>query len=319
MSRSIFTEEQKQFIRDNRESMKYADIASAIGASKQQVSSWIINNGLTGKKRGFITDYQKSYMRSHYLTLPYRDIGKRIGLTERQVCGWINNNLSTKRRVFNDSYFEKIDSCDKAYWLGFIYADGWISNNEFGIELQKRDSYMLHDLNKRLGGVHIISEKHTSAVIHKNKNVTEADSCTLRVYSKKLVSCLNSNGIAYRKSYSPDYPVVSSDLFVDFLRGFFDGDGALTISKKNNIIFSITGRNKDLFSYISNILLNNYGVHSRIYAHSSDGCYRLMCYRKSDVKILLDLLYSDRNCIKLLRKYKTYTSFYGLTPQECEC
>ena len=35
-----------------------------------------------------------------------------------------------KRKEYNHSYFEIIDSEDKAYFLGFIYADGCLVTNK---------------------------------------------------------------------------------------------------------------------------------------------------------------------------------------------
>jgi hypothetical protein len=35
-----------------------------------------------------------------------------------------------KRKKYNENYFEKIDSEDKAYFLGLICADGCILNNK---------------------------------------------------------------------------------------------------------------------------------------------------------------------------------------------
>ena len=46
--------------------------------------------------------------------------------------------------------FDTIDSEEKAYWLGFIYADGWISdaNNCFTLTLQQRDVEHLLKFNE---------------------------------------------------------------------------------------------------------------------------------------------------------------------------
>ena len=42
------------------------------------------------------------------------------------------NSGSKYKYTFNESYFEKIDSVEKAYWLGFIYADGYITRKTSG-------------------------------------------------------------------------------------------------------------------------------------------------------------------------------------------
>ena len=43
--------------------------------------------------------------------------------------------MASKKYFYDDNYFEKIDSEDKAYYLGFLYADGYVNNvgyNNYG-------------------------------------------------------------------------------------------------------------------------------------------------------------------------------------------
>ena len=60
----------------------------------------------------------------------------------------LSGNKSGKR--FNDKIFEKIDNEEKAYWLGFFYADGYVLSNNFisGIGLQARDVGHLHKFDR---------------------------------------------------------------------------------------------------------------------------------------------------------------------------
>ena len=44
----------------------------------------------------------------------------------------INRQNTTK---FNENVFDVIDSEEKAYWLGFIFADGYISSRDYGFEI----------------------------------------------------------------------------------------------------------------------------------------------------------------------------------------
>ncbi len=41
----------------------------------------------------------------------------------RRRCG------APQKYKINESIFEEINTPEKAYWLGFLYADGWISKN----------------------------------------------------------------------------------------------------------------------------------------------------------------------------------------------
>jgi len=52
-----------------------------------------------------------------------------------------------------DDFFEFIDSKEKAYWLGFIYAEGYIETRDqkpyrLGIEISKDDEILIVDINE---------------------------------------------------------------------------------------------------------------------------------------------------------------------------
>ena len=51
---------------------------------------------------------------------------------------------------FNENVFDSIDTEEKAYWLGFIFADGYISlkGNSFELSLKGSDSEHLDKFNK---------------------------------------------------------------------------------------------------------------------------------------------------------------------------
>ena len=48
--------------------------------------------------------------------------------------------------VYNKDYFEKINTSEKAYWLGFLYADGCITRFYKGEVLK---SYVFRNYFKR--------------------------------------------------------------------------------------------------------------------------------------------------------------------------
>lgn len=70
------------------------------------------------------------YMKNNYLTKSYKEIGIILGFSERQIRGKINNMGLKKERVFNSDYFSIINTEEKAYFLGLIFGDGWVSMNE---------------------------------------------------------------------------------------------------------------------------------------------------------------------------------------------
>lgn len=87
-----------------------------------------------------------------------------------------NNHEKSKLYFCNENYFEEINTPNKAYWLGFIYADGYVSinNNQyvFGIALSEKDCILLKKLNFEL---------NSSYPIHTYKQASG--------YSEKTVYC----------------------------------------------------------------------------------------------------------------------------------
>ncbi len=320
----MMTKEQDQFIRDNSLIMTYREIGDVLGISDYSVRYYINKNNIPHNTNKLsLSKEDIEYIRSNYETMTAAEIGNHIGLTRRQVQGWLDNHLKDrahKIRQFNDKYFSNIDTPAKAYWLGFIYADGWISihynkHYEFGIQLQREDEYMLCELNNELGGQHIIKHIHTETKIVDNDFVTIADSSVLRVYSKQLVLDLYNNGIDIKKSGSNIFPIVANELFPDFLRGYIDGDGCIHVMRRGILGVHITSANVSILEYIRNKLLDDYGISSAMYKEESETWrtkYRLYCFRKDDVKRLLDMIYYKKDLPKLERKYEKYRDFYGL-------
>lgn len=311
--------------------MTAKSIGEKIGLTSSQVIGWANHNGVHKGRSRLFFDHELEFIEQNYLTMTYQEIADKLGYTERQICGWINNNLPRKIRTFNDHYFDTISTPNQAYWLGFIYADGWISVHErnhadtghssgcnsismcheFGIELQREDEYLLEAFNQEIGGVHKIYQKHKKLRICNNKNITETDTSMIRVYSNPFVKGLIKNGIDFNKTKSDIFPVVEDELFPDFLRGYIDGDGCIHEMKPGTLAVHITGANKNALLHIQERLADLYGIHASIYTET-DMKHRLYCFRKDDVKRLLDIIYYDPNSIKLTRKYKKYIDFYGL-------
>lgn len=111
---------------------------------------------------------QLDYIRDNYNNMTYTEMSQLElfnGLDKKQIRNKARVLGISKTRKFDDSYFNKIDTINKAYWLGLIYADGFISfneqrrNYEFGIELHTDDKYILDQLNDELGGVHKVTSR----------------------------------------------------------------------------------------------------------------------------------------------------------------
>ena len=263
--------------------------------------------------KSIFTKEQNDYLRENYNKKSYKEIADILGFTERQIRGRINNMGLSKIRKFDKTYFKNIDSEEKAYWLGFIYADGYIVYNsnsatyELGIELNAKDDYILQKFAYNLGNVHKVEYKHNNRNFNGYNYFT--DSCILRIYSKQICDDLISLNIIPNKTNSKVFPKCN-DYFFDFLRGFLDGDGCIYVDKRNHIMINFTNSNYDFLFYINEQVNNLLGVAGRIYKEN-DKKYRLVFFRQNDIVILLNNIYENLSNSYLERKYKIFESYYG--------
>jgi hypothetical protein len=139
---------------------------------------------------------------------------------------------------YNANYFKSIDNEEKAYWLGFLYADGCI--NEI-IKRGKLKGYVLEislaiidypHLEKFLKCIH-----GNSPIKIKHNKIGDKvyESCRISVCSTEMCRDLMKLGCIPRKSLTIEFPYnkMSSDLYKHFIRGYFDGDGCVSFYKNN--------------------------------------------------------------------------------------
>ena len=138
-------------------------------------------------------------------------------------------------RRFNYKFFDKIDTEEKAYWLGFIFADGCITHGEFSLNLQAKDVGHLHKFNR--------SVECTENNVHYTKKVTDGktyDGYYWRIKNNHFCETLAEYGCVRRKSnvlYFPDEGCFeNTDLIRHFLRGYFDGDGCICFTVTSKMI-----------------------------------------------------------------------------------
>lgn len=132
----------------------------------------------------------------------------------------------------NESVFQQIDSNNKAYWLGFLAADGSIKGNELSIGLSSKDR---NHLIKFLAFIDS-SNPVIDTMSHCTSNNKYYPSSHINLYSNKLVNDLSLYGIVNNKSFQDiDFlEKVPKDYYDAFIVGYFDGDGWFTCTEKNH-------------------------------------------------------------------------------------
>lgn len=139
------------------------------------------------------------------------------------------------RKYFHDfDFFENIDTEEKAYWLGFMFADGYIVNHEnrygedsFGLTLAEDSLDSIEKFKKSLNA--------TNPIRYDNSKSIGQPQAKIVLTSQKTVNDLIDKGCVKQKSLILQPPKkVPEKLLSHFIRGFFDGDGSLMKYNYNN-------------------------------------------------------------------------------------
>lgn len=238
-----------------------------------------------------------------------KKIGKAIGWSEHLVKKWlIENNYYTGHRGMlyytDEFFFDKIDTEEKAYWLGFIYADGYLSSpRTIGIEIKIDD---IDHLQKFKQALHSELNVHT---YHKNSTFGPQTNCRFAFSSKHMYKILLSYFKSVDKTNYGIFPKLSdSTLIPHLIRGFFDGDGSITgVPKDSEHLWrpqiSFIGT-KETLEYIETISGFSWDWSQR-YPEKNTNNYQISCGRVNDCLSFLHYMYDNAH-IYLDRKYKRY-------------
>jgi len=161
-------------------------------------------------------------------------------------CGFLSNvsvkNILKRNKIDavslvpsytkNYNFFNKIDTEEKAYFLGLMFADGnnYINKDgdyQISIVLQEQDKSILEKFRNL-----IIPTKQLYFINRKNKNWSN---CYRLKFDDKIISNqLNNLGCVSNKSLVLQFPALSNlDLQRHFIRGYYDGDGSISKWVKN--------------------------------------------------------------------------------------
>ena len=192
--------------------------------------------------------------------------------------------------------FNKIDTPEKAYALGFILADGYINKkNLVELAICKKDIEIIEHISKT-----IESEIHIDNTFNKKTRRFP------RVRTiKKIKDITKFTG--GRLKEERHYPIVKKELERYLLLGFFDGDGCITwgYRKDRNRIWqkvSFTSQ-LHLLEGVQQMLYKNLGISSVIRPKGDEKCYVIEFANKKDVLKFINFVYPNNDFIVLQRKY----------------
>ena len=226
-----------------------------------------------------------------------------------------DNHFYRQKYKFQENFFEIIDTQEKAYWLGFLFADGNVykKRNSYYIKLSVCDKEVIERFKQD------ISAEYPITVTYSNNRINPLYSIT--ICSKKMGLDLIDKGCVPCKSLILEFPKnIPKWLNRHFIRGYFDGDGCVCVYNKKythtclsgvknyvykRIAINICGT-KEFLSKLCSII--NIG-HVYKEKRKTANCYRLECQDKKRIMRLYNYLYY-KSSFCLYKKYAKFKEFY---------
>jgi len=223
-----------------------------------------------------------------------------------------DNTYNSKVYTCNENYFKFIDTPEKAYWLGFMYADGYVTKQgKFGLSLKSCDEYILYQFKNDLNSDSSIKKYKTSGGYKIGIEYSR-----LIITDYKMRDDLIKHGVTLNKTNIITAPNLKENLIRHFIRGYFDGDGSIyniksKSKKKLEFHISICGTD-DLLTFIHNYFLNNKLIKKnlKLEKRKPQHTTSYIAYGgNNQVLNIMEHLYKDATRY-LIRKYNIYQDLY---------
>ena len=213
-----------------------------------------------------------------------------------------------KKYKLNEDYFEFIDDAHKAYWLGFLMADGTMREHKVGclqlsFELCEDDVYILDQFNHDINSTYRVQ-------INTCKNSSK-NRARLVITNYNFCKHLIKHGIIPNKTGKEKIPNSIPDNYIkDFIRGFFDGDGCIMFSNNDRARgkFHIVSCSYNILCNLLKIIPADFSNKSLHLKAGSDYIYELETANLVNLAKIYDYLYYE-NCLCLKRKENKFKEF----------
>lgn len=217
--------------------------------------------------------------------------------------------MGNSKRPFSNRYiFKNIDTEEKAYWLGFLYADGSVGSTDNRIELGLAEK----DLH------HIEKFKHFINLDNKISYRPKLKSYRYSFRDAEFKRILIEKGCVPKKSLILTFPTeeqVPDNLIRHFIRGYFDGDGCFSNTDYCFMVEFISTENfiRGCLSKLPSTLRKDLKIKD---VHRPDGAKKYGFYSYNDISVFLNYIYKD-STIYLDRKYALYKDFIENGKKSC--
>lgn len=259
-----------------------------------------------GEMTAFYEESKNMRKTANYFGVGHMTAHRMLVAAGINVVDCRSSSKHNKRYDVNEYYFEKVDSRDKAYILGLIFSDGCINSNSRQIRLKLTDIELVEAVKSKIG--------YTGKLHIEDATIERKKKASLIICNKKMYDDIQALGIRKQKTFDCEYPSCLNGYDADFLRGYFDGDGCISVGviKKDNRLFSevkIIGTERFVQGAI--LILRENGIYATMDEDNriikSKGIRNLRIRRLRDVLRFREFIYKDiQGQMFLCRKYEKF-------------
>jgi len=271
------------------------DIARECGCSGGTVFQILRRHNIAIRSQKSLTAEQELALVALYATgMCVNSVGKSFNVSRATAARVLTrhgieirgNEFTSRLHEFDRRFFNIIDTEKKAYWLGFLMADGCNTAGMLGICLSSKDLVLLEQFKEDIKAGHSIRHSKERNLIY------------FSIQNKLLCEDLASHGIIPRKTFAAAWPHhLSLEMQRHFARGYFDGDGCAF-----GDMFMVHGHRPFIADYQRFLVSSVEGLSfTKIIQHV--GCVKMNYRGRFQVARIRDFLYKDATRY-LDRKYK---------------
>lgn len=255
------------------------------------------------------------YILDNYMTSTSTEIANHIGCSSsyvKKIGKAVSKGKKKYRRYyFNEHYFDNIDTYEKAYWFGFIMADGCLYKREghqysIKISLNINDIEHLNKFKKAING--------NNKILKTIRKTDGREYCSIELVSDIMGGALIKYGCSQRKTNNITFYNFNNDeLIFGYLNGYIDGDGSIQKCKDRNVYryrLSIVGT-KD-FIYGVYEFFNKFNIKGKVREDKRDYSfpfYEIYFERMEYLNFIFSNTY-NKNIIYLNRKKELVDDYY---------
>lgn len=286
-------------------SISVEDLAKKYDRSKESIRNKI-RECKVKREHAWLSSEEKEYILNNYGKNGSSKIADDIGRSQHAVLSTLKDNnikilkCGTFQRKYNidETYFDKgIDTSIKAYIFGFFLADGCnTKRKQISVCLKEEDTYILDKMCAEM--------KNESPIKKIFNKKYERYYSRMNIYNAHISDKLNELGMVPNKSLIIKPPQIRDELFFDFLRGVSDGDGNISIFRRNSsctLHWSLATGSYDFATWIKNTIYRLIKININLYCR--DNIYILNTSSIVSCMDIFQKMYENTNGLYLKRKF----------------